>query len=194
MTRIDLYTAHSLDRNRPCDELAQHLTAQLDAIDQYDTVTRGRVETARHILGDQQRRDAYNGLLADPAGYIDEQILASIATGASSAPTLPPGGAAPQWAPIQQQDPTAPQAQPAAGQPHQAQQAVLTQVVVVPDGIMPKIECWADHWTVEVQDNGATLVLIGTGKGSAARKLARKSGSGSDNSFIAGAIGGAILP
>ncbi|MGV9748034.1 hypothetical protein ACWDTG_24470 [Rhodococcus zopfii] len=191
MSHIDLYAAHSLDAAASCDELAQLLAAQLEAIDQYDTVNRGRVETARRILGDQLRRAAYNSLLADPAAHIDEKVLASIASGTSSAPTLPPVGQPQQWTPVPQQYPTTPQAQPVS-QPRPAQQPVVTRTVVVPAGIMPKQEMWADQWTVEVQDNGATLMLTAHGNGRAARKRHKAGESSNEGWFTGGLIGGAL--
>lgn len=186
MSKIDLYIAHSLDREATCLELAQTLTAQLDSLDQYDTVNRGRVETARAIIGDPQRRQVYDALLADAASHVDEPVLASIATGAPSAPsapTPPPAG----WPPAPpQQAPQHPSPQfGAVERPRSAQppaqpmtQLPMTRVIVVPDGIIPKVDYWADSWTLEVSGDGTSLRLVGTGKGTQARKAATKDEGG----------------
>lgn len=190
MPKIDLYTAHSIDRSATCDDLAQQLTSQLESVDQYDLANRGRVETARAILSDPQRRASYDGLLTAPASHIDEQVLASIASGASSAPTQPPTGYQPTPgaylpAPVQQPYPPVQQSQyPRAGQP---QQQRIVHVVVVPDGLMPTTDYWADSWTVEMSPDGSAIRLVGTGKGAAARKAAKTS-----RSHRAEATGGAV--
>ncbi|MDJ0454096.1 hypothetical protein [Gordonia amicalis] len=80
MPHIDLYAVHGLDRRQPPEELAAVLTAQLNAVDSRDTLTRNRLETARAILGDPARRARYDAALADPAAPIlDENALAAIA-------------------------------------------------------------------------------------------------------------------
>ena len=204
MPHIDLYAAHGLDRSATSAELAATLTAQLDSVDQYDTVNRGRVETARAILGDTQRRATYDGLLSDPAAHIDERVLASIASGA---PTLQHGddqltpGAYPApstlpqaaYRPASDPYPAVPTGQQFRQSTHvqsgQPQQRVV-HVVVVPDGIMPKAEFWADQWSIEMSPDGSAIRLVGTGKGSAAKKAARKTGD-VDWAWVAGgAIGG----
>lgn len=188
MPKINLYTAHSLPAASSCEELMQQLTAQLDSVDEYDTVNRGRVETARAVLGDPQRRTTYDSLLADPAAHIDEQVLASIASGASSAPTQPPVAFQPlpgSYPPVPVQQQAYPQAQqvpyPPVPQPHQApaqpSQQWVVRVVVVPDGLMPKAEYWADDWAIEMSPDGSAIRLVGTGKGSAAKKAAKNSGN-----------------
>ncbi|GAC80862.1 hypothetical protein SAMN04488550_0574 [Gordonia malaquae] len=191
MPHIDLYAAHALDRSQTCADFAAQLTAQLDTVDHYDTTTRGRIETARRILGDQQRRAAYDALLTDPAAHIDEAVLGSIASGASSAATLPPVGFPPVQgsyppAPVQQgfQAPQHAAYPPAQPQYQPAAQQRVVRVVVVPDGLMPTTEFWADEWAIEMSPDGSAIRLVGTGKGSAAKKAAKTSGG--DWGWIAG--------
>lgn len=80
MTDIDLYRAHGLNRHAPPEALAAQLTAELNATDPRDALARNRIETARIVLGDPQRRARYDAQLADPAAPpLDEQALAQIA-------------------------------------------------------------------------------------------------------------------
>ncbi|GAA2375751.1 hypothetical protein [Gordonia cholesterolivorans] len=77
---IDLYRAHGLDRHGSCMQLAQQLKAQLKGADPRDTVTRGRIEVARDILGGKKSRESYDRHLADPgAPTITEPVLAGMA-------------------------------------------------------------------------------------------------------------------
>ena len=85
---IDLYVIHRLDRRQPPEALAAQLTDELSRTDPRDTVTRSRIETARAVLGDPQRRAAYDQQLDDPATPpITEQTLASLS--GRPAPTAP---------------------------------------------------------------------------------------------------------
>ncbi len=77
---IDLYRIYQLDRQQPPEALAQQLTERLSATDPSDSLTRGRIETARAILGDSQRRAIYDQQLGDPAAPpVTEQVLAALA-------------------------------------------------------------------------------------------------------------------
>lgn len=77
---IDLYRIYQLDRQQPPEALAQQLERQLVATDPSDSLTRGRIETARVILGDPSRRAVYDQQLGDPSGPpITEQTLAALA-------------------------------------------------------------------------------------------------------------------
>lgn len=87
-THIDLYAIHRLDRSAPPQALAAALTAQLNSTDPQDALTRGRIETARAILGDPAKRSAYDARLAEPRP-VTEQTLARLAGG--TAPTAAPG-------------------------------------------------------------------------------------------------------
>lgn len=80
-THIDLYAIHRLDRRQPPEQLAAALTAQLRSTDPRDALTRGRIETARAILGDPAKRAAYDARLTEPRP-VTEQTLARIAAGA----------------------------------------------------------------------------------------------------------------
>lgn len=79
MPDIDLYAIHLLDRRQSPTELAAQLTSELSRTDPRDTVMRSRIETARVILGDPQRRAAYDRQLDDPAALtITEQTLSQL--------------------------------------------------------------------------------------------------------------------
>ncbi|MFM9378584.1 hypothetical protein [Gordonia sp. VNK21] len=78
MSDLDLYLIHNLDRSAPSQALAAQLTAQLNGAT--DPVQRQRLDTARAILGDPQRRQVYDAQLSDPAAPpITEQTLAALA-------------------------------------------------------------------------------------------------------------------
>lgn len=78
MSDLDLYAIHGLDRRAPSPDLAAQLTAQLNTTT--DQITRQRLDVARAILGDPQRRQAYDAQLADPAAPpITEAVLADLA-------------------------------------------------------------------------------------------------------------------
>lgn len=80
MPQLDLYSIYALDRRQPSEQLAAALTAQLNSADPRDQLTRSRIETARAILGDPQRRAAYDRQLDDPqAPPITETTLAALA-------------------------------------------------------------------------------------------------------------------
>lgn len=64
MSDLNLYDIHHLDRSAPSPELAAQLTAQLNAAT--EQLARQRIDAARAILGDPQRRQAYDAQLADP--------------------------------------------------------------------------------------------------------------------------------
>lgn len=88
MPDIDLYLIHKLDRRQPPEALAAQLTAELNRTDPRDSLTRSRIETARIVLGDPQRRAAYDRQLDDPnAPEITEQTLAQLS--GRPAPTAP---------------------------------------------------------------------------------------------------------
>ncbi|ACY19874.1 heat shock protein DnaJ domain protein [Gordonia bronchialis DSM 43247] len=79
MPGIDLYQIYGLDRTHPPEALAAALTDQLNRVDPRDTLTRSRIDTARAILGDPQRRAAYDRQLGDPsAPSVTEEALARI--------------------------------------------------------------------------------------------------------------------
>ena len=93
MPHIDLYAIYALDRHQSPEVLVGELTAQLNTVDPRDTLTRNRIDTAKAILGDRQRRARYDAQLADPnAPSIDEVTLATIA--GRSVPTAPRTGLA----------------------------------------------------------------------------------------------------
>lgn len=78
MSDLDLYVIHNLDRRAPSPDLAAQLTAQLNTAT--DQITRQRLDVARTILGDPQRRQAYDAQLSDPqAPPITEATLAALA-------------------------------------------------------------------------------------------------------------------
>lgn len=88
MPDIDLYVIHKLDRRQPPEALAVQLTSELARTDPRDTVMRSRIETARVILGDPERRAQYDRQLDDPsAPEITEQTLAGLS--GRPAPTAP---------------------------------------------------------------------------------------------------------
>lgn len=90
---IDLYAVYGLDRRQPPEQLAAQLTAQFNSTDPRDQLTRSRIETARVILADPQRRARYDAALADPnAPVLDEAALATIA--GRPVPTAPRTGLA----------------------------------------------------------------------------------------------------
>ncbi|GEE01446.1 hypothetical protein nbrc107696_18920 [Gordonia spumicola] len=78
MPDLDLYAIHGLDRRAPSEALAAQLTAQLNGA--ADPVQRQRLDIARAILGDPQRRARYDAQLGDPAAPpITEAILTGLA-------------------------------------------------------------------------------------------------------------------
>ncbi len=78
MPHIDLYTIYGLDRRQPPAALAAQLAAQMNVAP--DQLARQRLDTARAILGDPQRRARYDAQLADPAAPpITEATLAALA-------------------------------------------------------------------------------------------------------------------
>lgn len=73
--------------------MAVQLTAQLNATNPRDSLLRSRIDTARAILADPQRRARYDAQLADPAApTIDERALSAIA--GRPVPTAPRTGLA----------------------------------------------------------------------------------------------------
>ena len=87
MPHIDLYAIYQLDRRQPPEALAAQLTAQINATDPRDQLSRSRTDTARAILGDPARRARYDAALADPnAPALDEAALAAIAGRLAPAP------------------------------------------------------------------------------------------------------------
>lgn len=85
---IDLYVIHRLERRQSPTELAAQLTSELNNTDPRDQLTRSRIETARVILGDPERRARYDRQLDDPAApEITEQTLAQLS--GRAAPTAP---------------------------------------------------------------------------------------------------------
>ncbi|MFF0709126.1 J domain-containing protein [Gordonia sputi] len=90
MPDVDLYVIHRLDRRQSPAELAAQLTSELTRTDPRDQLARSRIETARVILGDPQRRARYDRQLDDPsAPEITEQTLAQLS--GRPAPTAPSG-------------------------------------------------------------------------------------------------------
>ena len=89
MPDLDLYKIHNLDRKAPSEAIAAQLTSQLNAAP--DPLARQRIDTARTILGDPQRRARYDAQLADPqAPPITEQVLAALAGRPAPMPTAKP--------------------------------------------------------------------------------------------------------
>ena len=87
---VNLYVIHKLDRRQSPAELAAQLTSELARTDPRDNLTRSRIETARVILGDPQRRSAYDRQLDDAAApEVTEQTLAQLS--GRPAPTAPSG-------------------------------------------------------------------------------------------------------
>lgn len=79
MPKIDLYLIHKLDRRQPPEALAAQLSSELNSTDPRDTLMRSRIETARVILGDPQRRAAYDRQLDDPSTpELTEQTLSQL--------------------------------------------------------------------------------------------------------------------
>ena len=90
MPEVALYVIHRLDRRQSPAELAAQLTSELTRTDPRDQLARSRIETARVILGDPQRRARYDRQLDDPsAPEITEQTLAQLS--GRPAPTAPSG-------------------------------------------------------------------------------------------------------
>lgn len=88
MPDIDLYAIHRLERRQSPTEMAAQLTSELNDTDPRDQLTRSRIETARVILGDPERRARYDRQLDDPAApEITEATLAQLA--GRPAPTAP---------------------------------------------------------------------------------------------------------
>ncbi|MGB3604379.1 MAG: hypothetical protein WBA38_12620 [Gordonia sp. (in: high G+C Gram-positive bacteria)] len=85
MPDLDLYVIHNLNRRATSPELAAQLTARLNTAP--DQITRQRLDIARSILGDPQRRVQYDAMLADPAApTITEQTLAALSGFGTTAP------------------------------------------------------------------------------------------------------------
>lgn len=169
IAHIDLYQAHGLDRRRSSPELASALATQLAYTT--DAVTHRRIEVASAILGDVNRRAAYDSRLADPqAPPITEDALAQLA----AMPSLPASESTPNIP------------QPAAGGT-----PTPVRVVVVPGDGSRKREFWADAWQVIYTDDGATLTVTGTGDGVKARKSKKDSSLAEWIGGAAGAIFGA---
>ncbi|GAB03886.1 hypothetical protein GII30_15025 [Gordonia amarae] len=74
MPGIDLYAIYNLDRSRPPEVLAAQLTDALNRTDPRDTVLRNRIETARAVLGDPQRRAHYDHRLTRPQPVTEEEL------------------------------------------------------------------------------------------------------------------------
>lgn len=88
MSDLDLYAIHNLDRRAPSEQLAAQLTAQLNGA--ADPIARQRLDVARAILGDPQRRARYDAQLGDPqAPPITEATLAALAGRPAPAPGKP---------------------------------------------------------------------------------------------------------
>lgn len=86
MPGIDLYQIYGLGRSQPPEALAAQLTAQLNATDPRDGLTCTRIETARAVLGDAQKRAQYDAALSGPAP-VTEEVLARLS--GRPAPTAP---------------------------------------------------------------------------------------------------------
>ncbi|MEJ9078411.1 hypothetical protein WKY82_08315 [Gordonia malaquae] len=88
MPDLDIYAIHGLDQRAPSEVVVAQLTAQIGATS--DPVARQRLDTARSILGDPQRRARYDAMLADPAAPpVTEVVLASLAGRPAPAQTKP---------------------------------------------------------------------------------------------------------
>ena len=103
MAHYDLYQALNLDRSKAPDEISAELSERLEKNELDNIGGREEVEIARAILGDPQKRTAYDSRLDDPnAPEVDVNALRQLAAADFSAGTAPAGdpaaGAAPAGA------------------------------------------------------------------------------------------------
>lgn len=100
MAHYDLYQALNLDRSKTPEEISAELSNRLENNELDNIGGREEVEIARAILGDPQKRTAYDSRLDDPnAPEVDVNALRQLAAADFSAGTAPAGdpaaGAAP---------------------------------------------------------------------------------------------------
>ncbi len=103
MAHYDLYQALNLDRSKTPEEISAELSNRLENNELDNIGGREEVEIARAILGDPQKRTAYDSRLDDPnAPEVDVNALRQLAAADFSAGTAPGGdhaaGAAPAGA------------------------------------------------------------------------------------------------
>ena len=103
MAHYDLYQALNLDRSKTPEEISAELSNRLENNELDNIGGREEVEIARAILGDPQKRTAYDSRLDDPnAPEVDVNALRQLAAADFSAGTAPAGdpaaGAAPAGA------------------------------------------------------------------------------------------------
>lgn len=103
MAHYDLYQALNLDRSKAPEEISAELSNRLENNELDNIGGREEVEIARAILGDPQKRTAYDSRLDDPnAPEVDVNALRQLAAADFSAGTAPAGdhaaGAAPAGA------------------------------------------------------------------------------------------------
>lgn len=92
MAHYDLYQALNLDRSKAPDEISAELSERLEKNELDNIGGREEVEIARAILGDPQKRTAYDSRLDDPnAPEVDVNALRQLAAADFSAPAAPTG-------------------------------------------------------------------------------------------------------
>lgn len=92
MAHYDLYQALNLDRSKAPDEISAELSERLEKNELDNIGGREEVEIARAILGDPQKRTAYDSRLDEPnAPEVDVNALRQLAAADFSAPAAPTG-------------------------------------------------------------------------------------------------------
>ncbi|HEY4598151.1 hypothetical protein [Corynebacterium sp.] len=92
LAHYDLYQALNLDRSKAPDEISAELSERLEKNELDNIGGREEVEIARAILGDPQKRTAYDSRLDDPnAPEVDVNALRQLAAADFSAPAAPTG-------------------------------------------------------------------------------------------------------
>ena len=92
MAHYDLYQALNLDRSKAPDEISAELSNRLENNELDNIGGREEVEIARSILGDPQKRTAYDSRLDDPnAPEVDVNALRQLAAADFSAGAAPTG-------------------------------------------------------------------------------------------------------
>lgn len=92
MAHYDLYQALNLDRSKAPDEISAELSERLENNELDNIGGREEVEIARSILGDPQKRTAYDSRLDDPnAPEVDVNALRQLAAADFSAGAAPTG-------------------------------------------------------------------------------------------------------
>lgn len=95
MAHYDLYQSIGLDKQRSTSELQQELERRLNNNELSNPGGRDELQVALQILSDQQKRDRYDAILADPTQpELNIAGLRDIADGTSVKPLSPVNGAA----------------------------------------------------------------------------------------------------